>query len=169
MCGKVFVLRPQGGSEHELTDPLTSLCCLAPVLRCMFCVETKDVLLSMLERRSGVVFPFCPDCARSFAGQCRQISPLSFSVGSLTRFVARATVSVVFKTAHSPANAAVVLSSRNGLESIRCSRKSLFTENERNTREVSEALGAQLWYTNTCEVPEALRAAVRVCEPFDIF
>ena len=28
------MLRPQSGSEHELADPLTSLCCLAPVLRC---------------------------------------------------------------------------------------------------------------------------------------
>ena len=41
-----FVLRPQSGSEHELTDPLTSLRCLAPVLKYMFCVETKHVLLS---------------------------------------------------------------------------------------------------------------------------
>ena len=52
------VLRPQSGSEHELTDPLTSLCCLAPVLRCMFCVETEHVLQSVRERRSGVVFLF---------------------------------------------------------------------------------------------------------------
>ena len=31
-------------------------------------------------------FPFCPDCAGSFAGQCRQILSPVFSVGFLTRF-----------------------------------------------------------------------------------
>ena len=54
----------------------------------------------------------------------------------------RATLSVYLK-AHSTANATVVLLSRNGLESIPWSWKLLFTEGERNTREVSEALGAQ--------------------------
>ena len=39
------MLRLQSGSEHEPTDSLTSLRCLAPVLRCMFCAETKHVLL----------------------------------------------------------------------------------------------------------------------------
>ena len=68
---------------------------------------------------------------------------LFFSVGSLTRFVTRATLSVYLK-AHTSANAAVVLVSRKGLESIPCSWKSLFTEGERSTREVPEALGAQL-------------------------
>ena len=91
----------------------------------MSCVETRHVLLSVLERRSGVVFLFCP----------------RLSVDSLTCFKTRATLSVYLK-AHSPANAAV-LSSRNGLESIPCSRKSLFTEGERNTREVSESVSRQ--------------------------
>ena len=66
--------------------------------------------------------PFCrcwngaADCAGSFAGQCRQIF-LFFSVGSLTCFVTRATLSVYLK-AHSPAKAAVVLLSHNGLEVV---------------------------------------------------
>ena len=138
------MLCPQSGSVHELTDPPTSLCCLAPVLRCMFCVETKHVLLSVLQRRSGDVFLVAPDCARSFAGRCKQIFLLVFLCWFPDLFVTCATLSVYLK-AHSPANAAVVLWSRNGLESILCWRKSLFTESERNTREVSEALGAQLW------------------------
>ena len=37
-------------------------------------------------------FLFAPNCARSVAGQCKQIFPLFFSVGSLTRFVARANI-----------------------------------------------------------------------------
>ena len=59
------MLRPQSGSEHALTDPVTSLCCLAPVLRCMFCVETKHVFLSVLGWHSGMVL-FYPVCAGSF-------------------------------------------------------------------------------------------------------
>ena len=136
------MLRPQSGSEHELTDPLTSLCCLAPVLRCMFCVETKHVLLSMLERRSGLLFLFAPTAPEVLQGSASRFYPCFLCWFSLTCFVTRAKLSVYLK-AHSPDNAAVVLSSRNGLESTPCSRKSLFTEGERNTREVS-ALGAQL-------------------------
>ena len=67
--GKFFVLRPQSGSERELTDPLTSMRCLAAVLTCMFRAETKHVHLSALERRSGVVFRFAPT-ARKF---CRAV------------------------------------------------------------------------------------------------
>ena len=90
------MLRPQSGSEHELTDPLMSLCCLAPVLRCMFCAETKHVLLSA----QRCCFPICPGCAGSFAGQCRQIFSLVFSVGSLTGFCDSCNIVDVFEGSH---------------------------------------------------------------------
>ena len=61
-----FVLRPPSGCEHELTDPLTSLRCVAPVLRCMFCAETKHVLLSVLGQRREGCFPFLPRLRRKF-------------------------------------------------------------------------------------------------------
>ena len=95
--GKFFELRPQSGSEHELTDPLTSLRCLAPVLRCMFCVETKRVLLSVLERRSGVVFLSAPAAREVLQGNAGRFSPCFSHVGSLTCFVTRATLSVYLK------------------------------------------------------------------------
>ena len=140
-----LLLRPQSGSEHELTDPLASLCCLAPVFEVHICAETKHVLLSVLGRRSGVVFLFAPTAPGVLQGSAGRFSPCFFSVGSLARFVTRTTLSVHSK-AHTSANAAVVLLSRNGLESIPCSWKSLFTEGERSFREVPEGLGAQLWY-----------------------
>ena len=77
------------------------------------------------------LFSFLPRLRRKFCIAVQADFLLVFSVDSLTCLV------------YLNANAAVVLSSRNGLESIPCSRKSLFTEGERNTREVSEALGMQ--------------------------
>ena len=119
-------------------------------------METKRVLLSVLERHSGVVFLFAPTSPENLHGRAGRCSHCIFLCWFADFFVTRATLSVYLK-AHSPANAAVVLSRRNGLESICCPRMALFTEGERNTREVSEGLGAQLW-TDTCEVLEALRA-----------
>ena len=69
------MLRPQSGSEHELTDPLTSLRCLAPVLKCMFCAETKQVFLSVLLRRSGVVFLVAPTAAEVLQGIAGRFTP----------------------------------------------------------------------------------------------
>ena len=114
----VFVLRPQSGSEHELTDPLTSLRCLAPVLGCMFVWRPNTSFCRCWASALGL-FSFSPDCAGSFAGQCRQNFSLVFSVGSLTRLLTCATVSVSLK-AHTSASGAVVSLLRNGLESIPC-------------------------------------------------
>ena len=95
---------------------------------------------------AAVLFSFLPRLRRKFCSAVQADCLLVFfSVGSLTCFCDSRNIVVVFLKAHSPADAAVVLSSRNGLESTPCSRKSLFTEGERSTREVSEALGAQLW------------------------
>ena len=51
VVGRFFVLRPQSGNEHELTDPFTSLRCLAPVLRCMLFGD---------QTRPSVGFPLYP-------------------------------------------------------------------------------------------------------------
>ena len=149
------MLRPQSGSERELTDPLTSLRCLAPVLRCCFCGDqTRPSVGAGLAQRG--CFLFLPGCSRSFAGQCMQIFSLVFSFVSLTRLVTCATLFVYLK-AHRSASEAAVSLSRNGMES------SLACENRRSRR-VSRALANCLrrWKRScgqsSCEVPEALKA-----------
>ena len=67
--GKFFVLRPQSSSEHELTDPLPSLCCLAPVFEVHVCAETKHVLCWCWCGAAGV-FSFLPRLRRKF---CRAV------------------------------------------------------------------------------------------------
>ena len=136
------MLRPQSGSEHELTDPLTSLCCLAPALRCMF-VWRPNTSFCRCCAAAGL-FSFLPRLCRKFCRAVQADVLHVFLCWFPVRFVTRATLSVNFKD-HTSANAAVVLLSRSGLESISCSWKSLFTEGERRTREVPGALGAQLW------------------------
>ena len=96
-----FVLRPQSGNEHELTDPLKSLRCLAPVLRCMFVWRPNASCCRCWAGAAGL-FSFYPDCPGSFAGQCRQIFSQVFTVGSLNRLVTRATLSMYLK-AHASA------------------------------------------------------------------
>ena len=90
------MLRPQSGSEHELTDLVTYLRCLAPVLRCMF-VSRPNKSFCRCWVGTARLFSFCPNCAGCFAGQCRQTFSLFFSVGSLTCAVIRATLSVYLK------------------------------------------------------------------------
>ena len=133
-----------------MTNPLTSLRCLAPVLRCMFCGKTKHVLLSVLRRRS--------DCARSFAGHCRQIFSLVFSVGSLASFffVTRATLSMYLKALKLP-SMQLLLSCHAMVWNPSLARGSYCS------RRVSGALAKCLmrWEQScgqsTCEVSEALR------------
>ena len=93
------MLRPQSGSKHELTDPLTSLRCLAPVLRCMF-----NTSFCRCWAGAAGLFSFCPRLRQKF---CRAVGA-DFLPGflcwfSLTRFATRVTLSVYLK-AHAPAN-----------------------------------------------------------------
>ena len=104
-------------------------------------MEIKHVLLSVLRAAQRGLFSFLPRMRGKFCRAVQADLSLFFSVGSLTRLVTRTILSVYLK-AHTSSNAAVVLLSRNGLESIPCSWKSLFTEGERSTREVLEALGS---------------------------
>ena len=95
-----FVFRPQSGSEHELTDPLTSLCCLAPVLRCMFVWRPNTSFCRCWGGAAGL-FSFLPRLRRKFCRAVQADFLLVFSLlVSLTRFVTRATLSVYFEGSH---------------------------------------------------------------------
>ena len=78
------MLRPQSGSEHELADPLTSLCCLAPVLKCrhVLCGDQTRSSVGVLGRHSGMVL-FYPDCAGSFRRSQPVQADFCFCVSSL--------------------------------------------------------------------------------------
>ena len=147
--------------QRELTDPLTSMRCLAAVLTCMFCAETKHVHLSALERRSGVVFRFAAT-ERKFCRAvqadfllvflcgfpdpiCDTCNIVGVFEGLLTR-----QLQLLFFCQAMVWNPSLVRGSR-------CSRKVNGTL----------AKGAQLW-TEHLRGACSAESAVRVCEPTDI-